>query len=261
MPEGDTLWNHAAQLRPALVGNELAELRVHRSRTRGPRAGSTIDAVEARGKHLLITFSDGVILHTHLQMTGVWHLYRRGQRWTKTPGKMRAVVATADHEAVCFAAPTVSLYHPLETRERPWDRIGPDLCHDDVDLDLVLRNLDETGQERQAADVLLDQRLAAGIGNVYKTETLWACRVHPMTPLAEIDSELRHRLYTTASAQLRANLGRSKRRTYRNGLAIYGRGGRDCPRCHATIRSAEHGDDLPRISYWCERCQVLSASS
>lgn len=255
MPEGDSLWNHAAELRPALVGRDLDELRVHRSRKRGPRPGVSIEAVEARGKHLLITFSDGVILHTHLQMTGDWQLYRRGERWRKNPGAMRAVVATADHEAVCFAAPTVQLFHPAETVERPWDRIGPDLCLDDVEFDTIISNVAATDQQRQIADVLLDQRLAAGIGNVYKSEALWACKVHPMTPVADVDEATRRLLYETASEQLHSNLGNWKRTTYRGGLGVYGKSRQGCPKCHGAIRSAEHGDDLKRLSYWCESCQ------
>ena len=168
---------------------------------------------------------------------------------------MRAVVATDDHEAVCFAAPTVQLFHPAETVERPWGRIGPDLCIQDVDIDAILANVAATSQDRQIADVLLDQRLAAGIGNVYKTETLWANKVHPMTPLCDVDEVVRRQLYETAARQLQSNLGTWKRTTFRGGLGVYGKSRQGCPRCHGAIRTAEHGNDLPRISYWCESCQ------
>ncbi|NOX31443.1 MAG: hypothetical protein GXP35_15565 [Actinobacteria bacterium] len=255
MPEGDTLWNHAAHLRPALVGHAVTDLRVHRNRKRGPRPGVKVEGVEAAGKHLLITFDDGVILHTHLQMTGEWHLYRAGQRWRNERGAMRALVATKDHVAVCFAAPTVALYHPAEAGPRPWDRIGPDLCHAEPDFDSIAANLAATGQARQIADVLLDQTMAAGIGNVYKSETLWFCRQSPFAELGAIENQKRRTLYQRASGLLHQNLGRSRRQTFRNGLAVYGRGRRDCPRCHSIIRRIEHGDDLVRVSYWCPRCQ------
>jgi len=255
MPEGDTLWNHAARLRPALVGQAVTDLRVHRNRKRGPRSGVKVEAVEAAGKHLLITFDDGVILHTHLQMTGEWHLYKTDQRWRNERGAMRALVATEGHVAVCFAAPTVALYHPAEAAQRPWDRIGPDLCHAEPDFDSVVANLAATEQTRQIADVLLDQTLAAGIGNVYKSETLWFCRLSPFVELAAIENEKRRTLYERAAGLLHQNLGRARRQTFRNGLAVYGRGRRDCPRCHSTIRRIEHGDDLVRVSYWCPRCQ------
>ena len=100
MPEGDTLWNHANTLRPVLVGQPVTDLRVHRNRKKGPRRGVGVAAVEARGKHLLITFDDGVVLHTHLQMTGVWHLYKAGERWRRSPGAMRALVQVPDAVAI-----------------------------------------------------------------------------------------------------------------------------------------------------------------
>ena len=255
MPEGDTLWNAAARLRPALLGQAVTDLRVHQNRKKGPRPGITVSSVEAAGKHLLITFDDDVILHTHLQMTGEWHLYETGQRWRDEPGAMRAMVEVDGFQAVCFRAPTVSLYHPAEPGERPWERLGPDLCVPPIDMDEVHRRLDATDQDRQIADVLLDQTLAAGIGNVYKSETLWFRRTSPFAPLSSLDTDRRSALYDTAAELLQANLGRARRQTFRNGLAVYGRGRRDCPRCHATIRRIEHGDDLVRVTYWCPRCQ------
>lgn len=255
MPEGDTLWNHAARLRPALVGQPVTDLRVHRNRKKGPRPGVAVESVEAAGKHLLITFDDGVVLHTHLQMTGEWHLYETGQRWRGDPGAMRALVEVDGHQAVCFAAPTAALYHPAEPGPRPWDRLGPDLCRPPVDFDEIIRRLADTDQSRQMADVLLDQTLAAGIGNVYKSETLWFRRTSPFAALSSIDERRRFDLFETGSKLLVQNLGRSRRQTYRSGSAVYGRGRRDCPRCHATIQRAEHGDDLVRVTYWCPRCQ------
>lgn len=255
MPEGDTLWNHAAALSPALTGRRVTDLRIHRNRKKGPRPGVSVADVEARGKHLLISFDDGVILHTHLQMTGVWHLYRPGQRWRRDPGAMRALVAVEDAVAVCFSAPTVGLYHPAEPGERPWDRIGPDLCAGDCDFDEIDARLAQIDPDRQVADVLLDQSIAAGIGNVYKSETLWFSRVNPRMPVGLLEHSSQSDLYRLATRLLRQNLGRSRRQTFRNGLAVYGRGGRDCPRCHQRIVSAEHGADLVRVSYWCPRCQ------
>ena len=255
VPEGDTLWNHANTLRPVLVGQPVTDLRVHRNRKKGPRRGVGVAAVEARGKHLLITFDDGVVLHTHLQMTGVWHLYKAGERWRRSPGAMRALVQVPDAVAVCFSAPTVGLYHPEEPGLRPWQRIGPDLCLPECDFDQIAVNLERSDGSRQMADVLLDQAIAAGIGNVYKSEALWFERVSPFARLDSLDEQARSGLYQRASRLLRQNLGRAKRRTLGNGLAVYGRGGRDCPRCRATVSSVEHGDDLLRVSYWCPRCQ------
>ena len=254
MPEGDTLWNIAARLRPALVGMAAQHVVVHRPSHPPPVAGSRVQLVEAAGKHLIIGFEDGTAIHTHLQMSGEWHLYRRGARWRDSPGAVRVHIATETHDAVCFRAPTVDVFPPHDPRPRPWHLIGPDLCVDPVDLEAMVRNSHRLDQATQIADVLLDQRVASGIGNVYKSEVLWACRTDPFSPVERLPDPRRLELYATAARQLRANLGRGKRVTFQRGLAVYGRGGRDCPRCHATIRSDAQGP-LARVTYWCPRCQ------
>lgn len=257
MPEGDTLWNIAARLRPALVGQQATTIVVHRPKYPPPRAGARIQLVEAAGKHLVIGFEDGTHIHSHLLMAGEWHLYRRGQRWRDSPGAMRIHIGTDTHEAVCFRAPTVEVYPPQDPRPRPWRRIGPDLCVAGVDLAAVVRNTHRLPQDTEIADVLLDQRVAAGIGNVYKSEALWACRVNPFSPLHSLDDGVRRELYDTASRQLRSNLGRAKRITFQRGLAVYSRERRDCPRCHATIQLRRQGE-LSRLTYWCPSCQVAT---
>ena len=148
----------------------------------------------------------------------------------------------------------VDVFPPHDPRPRPWHLIGPDLCVDPVDLEAMVRNSHRLDQATQIADVLLDQRAASGIGNVYKSEVLWACRTDPFSPVERLPDPRRLELYATAARQLRANLGRGKRVTFQRGLAVYGRGGRDCPRCHATIRSDAQGP-LARVTYWCPRCQ------
>ena len=102
MPEGDTLWNIAHRLRPALAGEAARRIEVHRPRYRPPEPGTRIESVESVGKHLLITFEGGVVVHSHLQMSGEWHLYRLGQRWRDSPGAVRIRVTTDDAEAICF---------------------------------------------------------------------------------------------------------------------------------------------------------------
>ena len=255
MPEGDTLWNIAHRLRPALAGATTEEVVVHRPRYPAPLAGSVVAEVRSVGKHLVIGFDSGTVIHTHLSMAGEWHLYRPGQRWRDSPGAVRVRIRTATADAVCFRAPTVDVYPAKDPRPRPWLAIGPDLCLDDVDLDRVVANLRGHDARTEIAEVLLDQRVAAGIGNVYKSETLWACRTDPFAPLASFGAEEVRALYETASRQLRANLGRAKRETFQRGLAVYGRARRDCPRCHATIRGAKQGE-LARVTYWCPGCQT-----
>ena len=252
MPEGDTLFNTALSLRPALLGESLTAVSI---RSRGMyrlRVGDTVRSVEAVGKFLEIVVERGLALRTHLHMTGVWHLYEQGERWRRPRHLARAVLETESHVAVCFAAPTVEVGPAADDRLA---HLGPDLCHADVDLDAVLERVTGSDPSTEIAEVLLDQRLAAGIGNVYKNEVLWACEVSPFRPLADVDEPIRRRLYETATEQLLANLGRWKRQTHPKGLAVYNRAGQGCYRCFGRIRTVEHGD-IGRRTWWCADCQT-----
>lgn len=275
MPEGDTIHRAAARLRPALVGSPLERLVLARAvvGTR-PRPGTLVDAVDAVGKHLLVRFADGHVLRTHLRMSGSWHLYGAGERWQRPAHLARAVVAVPGWEAVCFAAPVVELtFEPVAPGDSSGPgavdavaHLGPDLCALDREVDdvvaLALARMAALPEPTTTIDeVLLDQRVAAGIGNVYKSEALWACRVHPFVPLRHVDESTRRALLTTAARQLRANLGGGPRTT-RPGppgtLAVYGRARRPCPRCGTPIRRDRRGH-LARSTYWCPRCQPPDA--
>ena len=252
MPEGDTLFNTALTLRPALLGESLTAVDI---RSRGMyrlRVGDTVRSVEAVGKFLEIVVERGLALRTHLHMTGVWHLYEQGERWRRPRHLARAVLETESHVAVCFAAPTVEVGPAADDRLA---HLGPDLCHANVDLDAVLERVAGSDPSTEIAEVLLDQRLAAGIGNVYKNEVLWACEVSPFRPLAGVDEPMRRRLYENAAKQLQANLGRWKRQTHPKGLAVYNRAGQGCYRCLGRIRTIEHGD-IGRRTWWCANCQT-----
>ena len=251
MPEGDTLYNTALTLRPALLGESLIAVSV---RSRGMyrlRSGDVVRSVEAVGKFLEIVVERGLALRTHLHMTGVWHLYEQGQRWRRPQHLARVILETDAHVAVCFAAPTVEVGPAGDDRLA---HLGPDLCLADVDLDDVMTRVATADPATEIAEVLLDQRLAAGIGNVYKNEVLWACEVSPFRPLAEVDDPTRRRLYQTAAEQLQANLGRWKRQTHPKGLAVYDRAGQGCYRCLGRIRTVEHGA-IGRRTWWCASCQ------
>ena len=152
MPEGDTIHRVADRLRPALAGQALERFEAPRAVGPRPALGSAITQVEAKGKHLLIHFSDGVTLHTHLRMTGTWHLYRSGSRW-RLPGHLaRAVVGVADWEAVCFKAPVVDLYRePPPHLPQPLDHLGPDLCPEDPPVEDVLARMAATGTTRSSS--------------------------------------------------------------------------------------------------------------
>jgi len=258
VPEGDTIHRLAAQLREVLEGRPVVRVEVSRPIAGGPRPpapGTNIDAVEAVGKHLLIRFGDGTTLRTHLQMHGRWQWYRTGEPWRRPRHRMRALVAVPDVEAVCFDAPIAVL-----ERAPAIGHLGPDLCEADADLDEVLSRIERLADPDEAlADVLLDQRVACGIGNVYKSEVCFAVRRHPATPIGHLDAAARRELFATAAAQLQANLGGGPRTTagpVPGTLAVYGRARRSCRRCGTPIEFSWVGATA-RSTYWCPNCQPL----
>lgn len=260
MPEGDTLFKAAARLRPALQGHRLVRFDAPRLRGEAPPLGSAITLVEARGKNLLVHFGGGLVLRTHLRMTGSWHLYREGERWQKAPHLARVVVgADSGWVAVCFHAPVVETFHAAGAEPDALAGLGPDLCLPESLTEEVLDAVVARVARLSCADTtlgeaLLDQRIAAGIGNVYKSEACFAVGLDPATPITEVDDLARRAVWATAARQLQANLGRAERRTHPGGLAVYGRRGRPCRRCGTAIRMTRHGD-LARSTYWCPTCQ------
>jgi endonuclease-8 len=260
VPEGDTLHRVAARLRPALVGHTLARVELRSSRGRGgqtqPQPGDRIEGVEAQGKHLLVHFAGGLTLRTHLRMSGSWHLYRTGERWRRPAGQARVVLEVdSGWQAVCFAAPDVETYRRDGPGSRAIASLGPDLSRPDADLDAVVERLSTVAPETELGEALLDQRVAAGIGNVYKSEVCFACRLDPFTPLGQLDGSAWRRVYEAAHRLLRANLGGGPRRTHAGGLAVYGKAGRACPRCGTAIRVRRQGPHA-RVTYWCPACQL-----
>lgn len=268
MPEGDTLHRTANRLRPALAGATLTRFEAPRLRGDRPTPGVAITDVEAVGKHLLIHFADGLTLRTHLGMPGSWHLYPEGARWRKPRHLLRALVAVPGWEAVCFSAPQVETYRPahpggaLGSGRDPVGHLGPDLCTPEPDLDEALRRfgtLPEPGTS--VAEVLLDQRVAAGIGNVYKSELLHRCRVDPFVDAALVPEPVRRQLLAAANRLLLHNLTTTRRTTVAGpagSVAVYGRARRPCPRCGTPVRMQRHGSQN-RSTYWCPTCQPPGA--
>ena len=268
MPEGDTLHRTANRLRPALAGATLVRFEAPRLLGDRPTPGVLIDGVEAVGKHLLIHFDDGLTLRTHLGMPGSWHLHRSGERWRKPQHLVRALVEVPGWVAVCFSAPQVQTYrrdHPggaLGTDLDPIGHLGPDLCTPQPDLDEALRRMAEACDPgTEIAVVLLDQRIASGIGNVYKSEVLHRLRVDPFVPLGEVPEDVRRRLLNAANRLLLANLSTTRRTTVAGppgSLAVYGRARRPCRVCGTPVRMVRQGEQA-RSTYWCPRCQPPGA--
>jgi endonuclease-8 len=268
MPEGDTLYRTAAGLRPYLVGRQVAAAS---ARQPGPQAdrlvGASVTGVEARGKNLLLRFDNGLEVRTHLGMHGSWHRYRPGERWRRPAARARLVIEVEGSVAVCFDAPTVELFEQrAEGLHSTLARLGPDLLRDPFDLDEAIRRLrDPARADLTIAQVLLDQRALAGIGNVYKSEVLFIERVSPFTRVGDLGDGTLTRVVETAKRLLRANAlvpsggaGRVTTEGSRSAtgpLWAYGRSGRACRRCGAAIRSETQGVNLPRLTFWCPRCQ------
>ena len=263
MPEGDTIFQIAAALRPLLVGQEVLAARAS---TPGPRMerviGSHVTAVEPVGKHLLIRFDNGLALHTHLRMGGTWHRYAPGERWRMAAWKARVVLEVPDHVVVCFNAPVAELMPDRATGLHPaLVALGPDLLRDDFDADEAFRRL-RSRADLEVAEALLDQRVMAGVGNVFKCEILFAESVNPWTPVAALGDETLRALISTARRLLLDNTtpGRPHRVTTRGdpsargSLWVYGRANRPCSRCATPIQVRRQGQHN-RITYWCPRCQ------
>jgi endonuclease-8 len=241
MPEGDSL-RVAAQRLQALVGERLHVETPH------PRAAATgvapkldgrrLERVEAQGKNLLLRFEGGLVLRSHLRMRGRWQVWPRG---TRRFGRPWLVLQGREREAVLWNGPV------LELHTRATDRLGPDILAEPPDLDAILIRL-RRDPDHELGDSLLDQRLVAGIGNLWKAEALWEARVSPWRRVRDVsDAELRAVL-EAAHRLMRASVeGHEVRRIYR-------RPGRPCPRCGAPIRSHGQGD-ANRTAYWCPRCQ------
>lgn len=260
MPEGDTIHRAAATLRRAVGGQELIAFEAPRLAGNGPAPGETVDGVEARGKHLLVRFSGGLVLHTHLRMTGSWHVYRAGERWRRGRGAARAVITTRTAVAVCFDAPVVELLDAGAIRRHPaLRRLGPDLCLPEPDIDDAIDRLARLAGGRVAiGDALLDQRVASGIGNVYRSEVCHLHGIDPRTPVVEVTPATRRGLLETAAQLLRRNLTLPARTTVAGAapgtLAVYGRAGRPCRTCGTAIEADRTGEHA-RVTYWCPNCQ------
>jgi endonuclease-8 len=283
MPEGDTIFRAARTLHRVLAGKEVTRFEsVYPAVTRiaddHPIVGRTIESVAARGKHLLIAFSGGLTLRTHMRMNGSWHIYPAGARWQRPARDMRVLVGTRDAVAVGFNVPIAELLTARDlARHKEVRELGPDLLADvngdpPFDRPDVIRRLRGRGREA-IADALLNQRVVAGIGNVFKSEILFLAGIDPFTPVSALGGAALDRLVDISRAQLAANVmtrsqtlgpavGRRTTRSLdpREKLWVYGRGGKPCRRCGTAIRSKKTGLHA-RLTYWCPACQPPEAAA
>src|SRR5256885_10256767 len=249
MPEGDIVHRAATMLESALQGKRVVAARPeHLKRL----VGTTVSAIEPVGKHLVIRFDNGLALHTHMRMRGVWHVYRPGERLPRPAWQAKGSLEAADSVAVCFRAPIVELVRDVAARV---GHLGPDIVAEEWSPSAAVARARKLN-EMPIGDVLLDQRVVAGIGNVYRCESLWSRRINPWKPARELDDETLGALLETARQAMRANSSGDRRRRfpgYGRG-AVHGRGGRPCVRCQRPIRVRAMGEHA-RLVYWCPKCQ------
>ena len=281
MPEGDSIFRAARTLHRALAGSAVTRFEsafpaLNRIDHDRPLAGRTIESVSARGKHLLMTFSGDLVLRTHLKMSGSWHIYRPGEQWQRPARDMRIVVETARFVAVGFTVPVAEFLTGRQlSRHKELGALGPDLLAPggpsgsvgpSFDGAEVLRRIRTQGRTA-IADVLLNQRVVAGIGNIFKSEVLFLTGVYPFRPANELSDETLRLIVTEARTQLRANVLKASQtlsraagiRTTRSldpsaKLWVYGRAGKPCRKCGAPILAKKTGVDA-RLTYWCQVCQ------
>ena len=242
VPEGDSLARAARRLE-ALVGDRV-EVEAPHPRAAVKRIAERLDgrrllAVEAAGKNLLLRFEDDVVLRSHLRMSGRWTVRPKGARLV---GRPWLVLRGAEREAVLWHGPV------LELDDRAVRRLGPDILAEPPNLEMMLSNL-RSNRDREIGEALLDQRLVAGVGNLWKAESLWEARISPWRRVRELnDGELRSVLEAAHQLMSASAETRSERRS------VYKRAGRACRRCGTRIRSRGQGD-ANRTAYWCPRCQ------
>jgi endonuclease VIII len=275
VPEGDTIFRAARTLHRALAGKRVVRFEsvlpaLNRIDEDTPLSGRTIEHVHSAGKHLLMHFSGGLVLRTHMRMNGSWHIYRRGERWQRSRSAMRIVIATEDFEAVGFNIPVAEFIREASLgRAADLRQLGPDVLSETFDAAKAAEHL-RARADAPIADALLNQRVLAGLGNVYKSEVLFMCRINPFTLIRDLTDTECESIVEAARRVLAANVkedvplmttyGGLRRTTNRADpkarLWVYGRARLPCRRCGTPIAVRKQGAEA-RLTYWCPKCQSL----
>jgi endonuclease-8 len=277
VPEGDTIFRTARSLGRALGGKPVTVFRstyplLTRFNDDTPLAGQTVERVEARGKWLLIRFSGGGTLATHMLMSGSWHIYRHGERWQQPRFNMRIVIENSEYIAVGFRVPVAEM-HTAQSLARqtriPCEQI--DVLSAEFNAAEAERRVQAHGGE-EIADVLLHQEVLAGVGNVFKSEICFVTGINPFCKVSALRQDQLQASIAAAQRLVRANVledsgdtivtygGRRRRTTHESdpgaSLWVYGRNGEPCRRCGEPVRRRIQGPDA-RVTFWCARCQPM----
>ena len=280
MPEGDTIYRAARALQRAIGGKvvtgfETGLAKLARVDDDSPIVGRVVERVESRGKWLLIFFSGDLILVTHMLMSGSWHLYRVGERWRMGRSRMRVVIKTTDWEAVAFNVPIAEFYSARSLdKSSQVPRLGPDILSEEFTVEGGVSRLIEYGRENPDAEigvVLLNQRVMAGLGNVYKSEVAFAAGVNPFRAMRTITKREMEMVVDFAQRYMKSNVAegtgvgivtRSGNRQTTHAmdreerLWVYRRQGQECRRCGAAVMMRKQGVQV-RSTYWCPECQPM----
>lgn len=260
MPEGDTLHHAALRVGSVLSGHvpdavETPHPRFGRDRWPDRLAGRRVEAVQAVGKHLLIRFEGGLVIHSHLRMTGAWRVLRAGERWPRSPRSAWLIIRRGEHEVIQFNGPVLDLMTAARARTDPRIvSLGPDLVAAvPFDEARFLRRLREDDQTRGLGDALLDQHVVAGIGNFWKSEGCWRAGVDPWRRLTDLSNLEALKVIRTLRPLMQESARHGRQDAFRS---IYDKPGLPCPRCggRSLIQARGQGDDN-RTTYWCAACQ------
>ncbi|MGC1461806.1 MAG: DNA-formamidopyrimidine glycosylase family protein [Terracidiphilus sp.] len=277
MPEGDTIFRTARAMGRALAGKPVTVFRstyplLTRFNDDTPIPGQLVDRVEARGKWLLIHFSDGATLLTHMLMSGSWHIYRHGERWQQPRFNMRIVLENSDYIAVGFKVPVAEMHTDQSlARDHRIPQSEIDVLSPAFHPAEAARRIHAHATEG-IADVLLHQEVIAGVGNVFKSEVCFVTGINPFCKVSALAADQIQSLIAASQKLVRANVledsgdaivtygGRKRRTTHESdpgaSLWVYGRSGDPCRRCAEPVRRRIQGPDA-RVTFWCQRCQPM----
>ena len=264
MPEGDTIHRAAATLRARLGGKKiLAWSSPLPQLARANLVGHTITKIEAVGKNLFMVLDDGRVVHSHMRMKGSWHVYPPSERGRARTPSARATIEVEGCVAICFSAPVVRILSGADAL-REQETLGPDLLAAEFDVGGAAERVLARGKQ-PIGEVVMDQGVVAGIGNIYKSECLYIARINPFAGAASIGAEKANELMVLARRLMKRNLspGIPMRTTRVGGSSrvwVYKRSGEACFTCGTKIRMKRQGE-MNRSTYYCPACQNVEGET
>lgn len=249
--------HQAAALRVSLIGRRMTGFETVEATVLDPQVGSVIEEVRVFRREIEIIWDDGIVLRTKMRINGAWRVYRT-TNWSELRGhSAQVVIDVGDRVAACFGSAEIETHHDFDPRRHPLlGPHGPDLFDPKLDREsCVDRMIAYEDSDATVAEVLLDQRVMRGIGNVFRCELLWSCELHPWAKISSLNRNECRELVSIAAEMLQPET-RGRVAT----LAVYGRHGKECERCGGQIRVTHHGE-ANRVLYWCPECQTRHSGS